>query len=64
MNKTKESPNGTDRRTAITVGALFIIGTVAGAPSLVFAGSILSDPDYMVNFLEIKTKSSWEHSLC
>lgn len=37
----------TNRNTARIVGALFIIGTVAGVLSVVFAGSILSDPDYL-----------------
>ena len=39
----------TYRKTAIIVGVLFIIGTVAGILSLVVAGSILDDPDYLVN---------------
>jgi hypothetical protein len=30
MNATRESPHGTDRRTAAVVGVLFIIGTVSG----------------------------------
>ncbi|MHA1235709.1 MAG: DUF4386 domain-containing protein [Promethearchaeota archaeon] len=37
----------TNRNTARIVGALFIIGTVAGVLSVVFAGSILSDPNYL-----------------
>lgn len=52
MNKTQESPNGTDRKTAKIVGALFIVGTVSGALSVVFAGSILSDPNYLIKFTE------------
>ncbi len=35
-----------NRRTAIIVGVLFIIGTVAGTLSLVFAGPMLDSPDY------------------
>ena len=30
MNTTEASPQGTDRKTAATVGVLFIIGTVSG----------------------------------
>ena len=36
------------RRTAIIVGVLFIIGTVAGVLSALFTGPILDDPDYLV----------------
>jgi hypothetical protein len=48
MNITKESPHGTDKKTAIIVGVLYIIGTVAGILSVVFTGSILGDPDYLI----------------
>ncbi|HSB02784.1 MAG TPA: DUF4386 domain-containing protein [Anaerolineales bacterium] len=48
MNTTKQSPNGPNRKTAIMVGVLYIIGTVAGVLSLVFAGPILDDPDYLL----------------
>jgi len=37
-----------NRKTAIIVGVLFIIGTVAGVLTLPFAGS-LDDPDYLTN---------------
>ena len=37
----------TYRKTAIIVGVLYIIGTVAGILSVVFTGSILDDPDYL-----------------
>jgi hypothetical protein len=47
MNTTKGNPRGTNRKTAIIVGALYIIGTVAGILSLVFTGSILESPDYL-----------------
>ncbi len=47
---TREKMNST-RKTAIVVGVLFIIGTVAGFLALfVFAGPILEDPDYLVKF--------------
>jgi hypothetical protein len=48
MDAIKGSQVGTGRRTAMIVGALYIIGTVAGVLSLVFAGSFLSDPDYLI----------------
>ena len=40
----------TNRKTAIIVGALFIIGTVGLALSVVLVGSILEDPDYLIEF--------------
>ncbi|MCJ7568838.1 MAG: DUF4386 domain-containing protein [Anaerolineales bacterium] len=43
-----ESRMNTYRRTAITVGVLFIIGTVAGVLSAVVSGSILNAPDYLI----------------
>jgi hypothetical protein len=47
MNTIKGNPHGTGRKTAIIVGVLYIIGTVAGVLSLTFAGSILNDPAYL-----------------
>jgi hypothetical protein len=38
----------TNRKTAIIVGVLFIIGTVAGILSVVFYGPILNGPDYLI----------------
>ena len=40
----------TSRKTAIIVGVLFIVGTVAGALSVAVSGSILEDPDYLISF--------------
>jgi hypothetical protein len=40
----------TYRKTAIIVGALFIIGTVGLVLSVVLVGSILDDPDYLIEF--------------
>ena len=37
-----------NRKTAIIVGVLFIIGTVAGILSVVFTSSILNAPDYLM----------------
>ena len=41
-----------DRKTAIRVGVLYILGTAAGILSVVFAGSVLSDPNYLVKVSE------------
>ena len=57
MNTIKGSPRGASRKTAIIVGVLYIVGTVAGVLSVVFAGSILNDPDYLIKFLQMKIKS-------
>jgi hypothetical protein len=38
----------TNRKTAVIVGVLYIIGTVAGILSVVVTGSILSDPDFLL----------------
>jgi hypothetical protein len=38
----------TNRKTAIIVGVLYIIGTVTGILSVVFYGPILNDPDYLI----------------
>jgi hypothetical protein len=37
-----------NKKTAIIVGALFIIGTIAGVLSVFFTSSILNDPDYLI----------------
>jgi hypothetical protein len=47
MNMTKENPRETNRKTALIVGVLYIIGTVAGILSLVSTGPILEGPDYL-----------------
>ena len=41
-----------NRKTATIVGVLYIIGTAAGVLSVVFAGSILSDPNYLIKISE------------
>ncbi len=38
-----------DRKTAMVVGVLFIIATVAGVLSVALLGPILNDPDYLSN---------------
>ena len=47
MNTTKESPHGTNRKTATIVGVLYIIGTVAGVLSVPLLGGIQGAPDYL-----------------
>lgn len=47
MNTTKETSRGADRRTAVMVGILYIVGTVAGIFSLVFTSPVLEEADYL-----------------
>ncbi len=47
MITTKESPHGTNRKTAIIVGVLYILGTVAGVLSMIVLGGLLDAPDYL-----------------
>ena len=47
MNTIKESPHGTNRKTATIVGVLYIIGTVAGVLSMVVGGRFLNAPDLL-----------------
>ena len=46
MNTIKDSPHGTDRKTAAVVGVLLIIGTVSGLLMLPFI-AILNTPDHL-----------------
>jgi hypothetical protein len=47
MNTTKEDPHGTFRKTAVIVGVLYIIGTVAGVLSRVVTWGLLDASDYL-----------------
>ena len=49
MNTTKGSPQGTNRKTAIGVGMLFIIGTAAGALSGLVTGPVLGEPGFLAS---------------
>ena len=53
MNSTKESSNGTNRKTAIIVGVLFILG-FAGAFGPIYTKPILDDPNYLAKIFENK----------
>ncbi len=47
MNTTKESPHGTDRKTAAVVGVLFILGTVPALLVLPLYGNTVNAPDHL-----------------
>ncbi|HET9911474.1 MAG TPA: DUF4386 domain-containing protein [Anaerolineales bacterium] len=47
MNTTNAKPSEANRNTAIIVGILYIIGTVAGILSFAFALPLLGDPGYL-----------------
>ncbi len=47
MITNRESPYGTNRKTAAVVGVLFIIGTVTGVLGAVIGAPILGAPDYL-----------------
>ena len=47
MNTTKESPHGTNRKTAAVVGVLFIMGTVPALLGLPLMGNTLNAPDHL-----------------
>ncbi len=46
----------TNRKTAITVGVLFIMGTVSGVLSVIFAGGMLAAPDYLAQIAANSTQ--------
>ncbi len=52
MNTTNGSTHVGHRKTAIIVGVLFIIGTIAGILSGVFTGPVLGGPDYLTKIAE------------
>lgn len=47
MKTTKESPHGTDRKTAAVVGVLFILGTVPALLVLPLYGNTVNAPDHL-----------------
>jgi Domain of unknown function (DUF4386) len=56
MNTTKESPRGTNRKTAVIVGILFIIGTVSGILSGAFTAPIRAGSTYPLNVSASETQ--------
>jgi hypothetical protein len=48
MNTSNGSSSGAYRKTAIMVGVLYIIGTVAGILSVIFTSSDLNAPDFLL----------------
>src|SRR5512142_3004628 len=42
----------TNRKTAVLVGVLYIVGTVMGVLSVIFTGPILDDPNYLIKVSE------------
>ena len=56
MNTTKESPHGTNRKTAVIVGILFIIGTVSGILAGVFTAPIQAGSTYPLNVSASETQ--------
>jgi hypothetical protein len=56
MNTTKESPHGTNRKTAVMVGILFIIGTVSGILAGVFTAPIHAGSMYPLNISASETQ--------
>jgi hypothetical protein len=52
MSTTKASPQNSNRKTAILVGVLYILGTVLGVMSVIFTGPILEGPDYLLKASE------------
>ena len=52
MSTTKASPQNTNRKIAVLVGLLYILGTVMGVLSVIFTGPILDDPNYLVKVFE------------
>jgi hypothetical protein len=56
MNTTKESPLGTNRKTAVIVGILFIVGTVSGILSGVFTAPLMAGSTYPLNISASETQ--------
>ena len=52
----KNERTNSTRTTAITVGILFIIATLAGVLSVAFLGAVLADPDNLISFAENSTQ--------
>ena len=53
---TTKEKNNLNRKTAIIVGVLFVIGTVAGILSGVITGSVFDDPNYLIEITANETQ--------
>jgi hypothetical protein len=56
MNTTKESPRGTNRKTAVIVGILFIVGTASGILAGAFTTPIQAGSTYPLNVTASETQ--------
>jgi hypothetical protein len=56
MDTTAGSPHGTNRKTAIIVGALFLISYFGVFAGYAFLGPVIDAPDYLVKFHPNKTQ--------
>jgi hypothetical protein len=56
MNTTKESPLGTNRKTAVIVGILFIVGTASGILAAAFTAPIRAGSTYPLNVSASETQ--------
>ncbi len=52
MTTTKASPQNSNRKIAVIVGLLSILGTVMGVMSVIFTGPVLDGPDYLLKVSE------------
>lgn len=56
MNMTEGSPSGTNRKTAIIVGALFLISYFGVFAGYAWLGPVIESPDYLAKFHSNKTQ--------
>jgi hypothetical protein len=56
MGTAKASPQNNNRKIAVIVGLLYILGTVMGVMSVIFTGPILDGPNYLLKVSENQTQ--------